>query len=126
MSKPRPEIICYICKKPGHIATKYNQNKESKNNQPSGEIDFVSSLLNDKSFLKFVRQLQVGDLNLTVQIDFGASVCTMRASTVLNENFDLIPIKSKLGGFGYSEVCSPGYFGKTIHGGSRYIKYSYR
>lgn len=44
----------------------------------------------------------------------GASVCTMRASTVLNENFKLIAIKSKLGGFDSSEVWSPGIVRESV------------
>lgn len=46
--------------------------------------------------------------NLIAQIDLGDSVCTKRASSVLNENFEIIPLKSKLGGFESSEVCSLG------------------
>lgn len=111
---PRGDIICYLCKKPGHIATRCPSGKLKGTETAKGEISLISNVEKDLSFSKFVRQIRVGESELTAQIDMGASVCTMRASTVLNENFKLIALKSKLGGFGSSEVCSPGIIRETV------------
>lgn len=87
---PKREIICYISRKSGHIGSRCQMAQQNKTETMTGEINLVSNTLRDKSFSKFIRQIQVGNSMLKAQIDMGASVCTIRASPVLNENFKLI------------------------------------
>ncbi|XP_051162156.1 uncharacterized protein LOC127282116 [Leptopilina boulardi] len=88
-TNPKREIICYKCNAPGHIATRCPLLRENKTEGSSGEVKLC-------------------------KIDTGARVCTIRASTVLNQNLKMTPLKSKLGGFGSSEVWWPGVMRETL------------
>lgn len=57
---PKREIICYVCRKPGHITSRCPNVKQNKNNTATGEVSFVSNTVNDQSLWKFVRQIQIG------------------------------------------------------------------
>ena len=83
-------------------------NASSEVNKVQNNVNIVSSEVVGKEFAKFIRQIQLGEVRLYAQIDSGASVCTVRASVVFNENLPVTRIKSTLGGFGNSQVIFPG------------------
>lgn len=109
-TSPSKEITCFLCKQSGHIASrceKVNFKKEKSNND--NEINLVlSANSNDLNIDKFIREIEINNSKVNALIDMGATVCTVKASVVLNENFNMIREKSKLGGFGNSEVWSSG------------------
>lgn len=114
-TNPRKEVKCYFCHNLGHIASRCPslKGKEVKEIKTE-EINIVQSESNENCKDKFIREIQVGEAKLIAQIDMGATVCTMRASAVLNENFKMQSSKSVLGGFGCSEVKSPGIVIETV------------
>ena len=118
---PRREIKCFLCKQIGHIASRcMNVKKEPERNASSevnklqNNVNTVSSEVMEKELDKFIREIQLGEVRLCVQIDSDASVCTIRASVVLNENLPVTQIKSVLGGFGNSQVISPGIVTQVV------------
>ena len=97
---PRREIRCFLCKQIGHIASrcmsgrKVSERKKSNDVKTAeGYVNAIRSEYREKDLEKFIREIQIGKAKLCAQIDPGPSVCTIRASVVLNENWPLTRIK---------------------------------
>lgn len=111
--KPRKKIVCYLCKREGHIASRCFR-KNNNNKEVNSEVDIVSGQIESGSVEKFIRKVRVGEVLLTAFVDMGASVNTIKATIVLREGWIMQREKSLICGFGMGETESPGTITQTI------------
>lgn len=113
-SSPRKELQCYRCQGSGHIAKICNQPRP-QSKVKAAPINCVSVIENVNSSDIFKRQVNVGECEMNGTIDMGATVCTMKATIVLRESFEVVRVTTPLVVFGDHEITSPGIVTKILN-----------
>ncbi|KAL7292706.1 hypothetical protein TKK_0013829 [Trichogramma kaykai] len=105
--KNKRSLICYACKAEGHIAK--NCPLEAKPVKPNVNVIRNNNLCgNSAKDEKFFRNVLVNGVKIMAEIDIGAEVNTIKSTAVLMLDLKMTHYKTLLGGFGESEVISPG------------------
>ena len=102
--KDRKPVICYACKREGHIASRCKYNTEPN----SEKISILSTQNVDVFGEKFIRDIKLNGNMMKAQIDMGSSVCTIKATAMLNADLKMERMESVLEGFGGDSSVSPG------------------
>ena len=107
------EFRCYNCNEVGHVAK--NCTKPTK--LSNADVKYVNRGV-QSSVLKYRKRVKIGDVDgIDSLVDAGSSDCTIKASLVLEKNFDFIRIPNVLVGFGKpgNEVKSSGIIRETLN-----------
>ena len=105
------EVKCFNCNELGHISKDCVKPKKLSN----ASINFVDpNVRNDAE--KYCKRVKIGKVELEGLVDPGSSDCTIKASIVLEHEFNFIRATSVLSGFGKSgnEVHSSGIIKENL------------
>ncbi|XP_077279779.1 uncharacterized protein LOC143907117 [Temnothorax americanus] len=102
--EPR-ELLCKLCKKKGHTQRHCPDAKPTT----KAEVNIIDEK-NTNTISKYVKLVRLNGRQVKALIDPGSSDCTVKATLVLSEGFEVIPTRSELKGFGPAHfvVTSPG------------------
>ena len=115
-SKPKNVFTYFLCKRPGHVASRYPTNQQKSSEKPNiiPEVKVINTQNTSDVGKKFIRDIRVGSSNLSAQVDTGTTICTIKSTVVLREGFNVIAARFVLEGFGGNKVESPGIIVETV------------
>ena len=107
-TKSKRVFTCYLCNRSEHIAFWCLNNARNNEHTNSGEVKLLNIQGESEAGRKFIREVQINSSTLTAQIDTGATICTIKGTTVVREGLKVTKVNSSLDGFRNNKVVSPG------------------